>query len=59
VGRVKDGEFLVGMLLAVLLLLLSWPVLREPEYTEGYCHALGGDRIARYTCNVNGKVVNV
>lgn len=29
------------------------------KYADGYCAALGGERLNDETCNVNGKVVEV
>lgn len=32
-------------------------VAREAAWTDGYCTALGGQRLDRYTCEVDGRVV--
>lgn len=61
VREVGGGVFIVGLviLMGVSILLGGGASIREQVWTEGYCAALGGERIARYTCDVDGQVVRV
>lgn len=50
---------LIGAAILMVLIAIFYPAIREPIWTDGYCAALGGERITRYTCNVEGRVVEV
>ncbi len=46
----------VGWVAAVLIgVLMGLPTAHD----DGYCAALGGERIATATCNVDGRVVTI
>lgn len=55
----KDGLVAVSIVVIGLLAVAVIGLVREQMWTDGYCAALGGERITRYACEVDGKVIRV
>lgn len=55
----SDRGFIVTItgLMVVSILAGVGVEIREQSWTDGYCSALEGQRIARYTCEVDGRVI--
>jgi hypothetical protein len=47
--------FLIGLGFLILVALIAF----TPTYADGYCTALGGEKITSSVCNVDGKVVDI
>lgn len=47
----------IALIMGASILVGAGAEIREQSWTDGYCVALGGERIARYTCEVDGRVV--
>ena len=60
--RRDDGTFFIlmlGALVMIGILIMAAFDMREQTWTEGYCTALGGERILDYTCEINGRVLRI
>jgi hypothetical protein len=53
----KDGFIAFIIALALIVVVGMALVAREQMWTDGYCAALGGERITQYACEVEGKVI--
>lgn len=55
----KYFDYLIPSLIGFMIILLVAALLFTPSYADGYCTALGGDKISASWCNVNGKAVEI
>jgi len=55
----KTLDYVIPSLSGVTILLLVAFLLFAPSYADGYCTALGGEKISADWCNVNGKAVEI
>lgn len=55
----KFLDYLIPSLIGFMIILLVAALILAPSYADGYCTALGGDKISSDWCNVNGKAVEI
>lgn len=55
----KTLDYLIPSLIGFAIVLLVAFLVFTPSYADGYCTALGGDKISASWCNVNGKAVEI
>lgn len=58
--RVGDAIFATFFGLMILSVIVGISIAgREQGFSDGYCAALGGERLKQYTCNVGGRVIPI
>jgi hypothetical protein len=55
----KYFDYLIPCLIGFVIILLVAALVITPSYADGYCTALGGDKISSDWCNVNGRAVEI
>lgn len=58
-GPVLIAYLIFAAILATAAVIFISAEAHRTSYTEGYCAALGGQPIAAWTCDVDGRVVKV
>lgn len=56
--EMRAGDFIAIAAGLVFLVACGVVATRAQSWTDGFCAALGGERITNYTCDVHGKVVH-
>ena len=53
------SDYVFPSIIGVGVIALVAALVFTPSYADGYCTALGGEKISSSYCNVNGNVVEV